>query len=128
MPNRQLVLLAAIVLAFVAFVVSAVTDPYWSARDVVGLVLFAVFFVGLVVVMLIRRGNEPVEGHRGLPRNYWVVFASFAAAFALLMAVAVLCLPFFGIRAFDALLGPERWWLYLLTAAVLFPFVRKRLL
>src|SRR5205085_3450891 len=102
-------------------------DPFWSKRDVAGLIVFAVFFVGLVFVTLVRRGSEPVEGHRDLPRSYWVVFASFAAAFALLMLVAVLCLPFLGFEAFT-LLGPERWWLYLVTAAVLFPFVRERLL
>jgi hypothetical protein len=65
MPHRQIVLLAAIVLAFAAFVVSAAADPNWSTRDVVGIVVFALFFVGLVFVMLIRRGSEPVEGHRG---------------------------------------------------------------
>jgi hypothetical protein len=71
MPIRHRVLLGIVLLAFAAFVVSSALDPNWSKGDVAFLVVFAVFFVALVFLTLIRRGNETVEGHRGLPRGFW---------------------------------------------------------
>jgi hypothetical protein len=128
MPVRHLVLLATTALAFAAFIAWAVLDSSSSKADVAILVAFAFLFLGIVFVSLLRRGAEPVEGHRGLPRAFWVVFASFGSAFAILLLSATVAMPFFGFRGFDALLGAERWWVLVVVAVAVYPFVRKHLL
>jgi hypothetical protein len=128
MPSRQIALVFAVAIAFLVFVLFAVSSPYWSSADVVILAVFGLFFTGLVFVMLAVRGNKPVEGHRGLPRSYWVVFASFAAAFALAMLLSIAAMPWFGYGGFDFFFGSGSWWVLLVLAAVAFPFVRRRLL
>ncbi|MCW5658421.1 MAG: hypothetical protein KIT60_12015 [Burkholderiaceae bacterium] len=126
MPRRQLALLAVLALGFALFVAFAATSEHWSLGDVVGLAAVGIVFVVFAFVLLATRGRQPVDGHRGMPRWYWVLFASFAAAFALSMLLSVLAMPFVGYRGFDLFFGSERWLLLVLAAAV-YPFVRKRL-
>jgi len=128
MPTRQLAILGLLALAFLGFVLFAATSPYWSTSDVIALAVFGVFFVLLAFFQLAVRGQQPVEGHRGLPRSFWVVFASFAAAFASAMLLGVLAMPFFGYQGFEFFLGQQSWWVLCILAALLYPFVRRRLL
>ncbi len=128
MPKRQLLLLMTLVAGLISFVGFAASDPYWSKSDVLGLSLFSIFFVALAFVVLVRRGQEPVEGHRGLPRSYWVVFASFSGAFVIALLLSVLAMPLVGFKGFEYLLGPDSWWVMLVLAAILYPFVQRRLL
>ena len=128
MPYRQFTLLTILGIAFVIFVAFAATSEYWSVGDVLGLAVFGVLFVALATVLLAARGQQPVEGHRGMPRSFWVIFASFAAAFAIAMLLAVLAMPWVGYQGFEVLLGPDHWWALPVLAAVAFPFVRRRLL
>ena len=128
MPTRQLILLSTMAIAFLAFVIFAAASPYWSVADVVGLAVFGLFFLLLAFVLLAVRGQDPVEGHRGFPRSYWVVFASLAGAFALAMLLSVLAMPWVGYRGFAVLLGGEHWWVLPVLAAVLYPFISRHLL
>ena len=128
MPQRQIALVTSVALAFTLFVAFAASSEYWTKTDVVVLVVFGLFFTCLVFVLLALRGNKPVEGHRGLPRSFWVVFASFAAAFALAMLLSIVAMPWVGYGGFDFFFAPGSWWALLVLAAVAFPFVRKRLL
>ncbi len=128
MPTRQIALVLAVALAFLVFVLFAASSPYWSSTDVVVLAVFGIFFTCLVFVLLAVRGNNPVEGHRGLPRSYWVLFASFAAAFAMAMLLSIAAMPWFGYGGFNFFFGPGSWWVLLVLAAVAFPFVRRRVL
>lgn len=128
MPRRQLALLALLALGFVVFVAFAAASEYWSLGDVLALAGFGVFFVILAIVLFSTRGQAPVAGHRGMPRGFWVLFASFAVGFALCMLFGVLALPFVGFRGFDLLFGSEYRWVVFVFAALAYPFVRKRLL
>jgi hypothetical protein len=128
MPTRQVTLIFTVALAFLLFILFAATSPYWSTGDVVGLSIFGLFFTALVFVLLAVRGNQQVEGHRGLPRSYWVVFASFGAAFALAMLLSIVVMPWVGYEGFDFFFGPNSWWALLVLAAIAFPFVRRHLL
>jgi len=128
MPRRQLALLAVLALAFAIFVAFTASSEYWSLTDVLALAAFGVVFVIIAFILLATRGHEPVDGHRGLPRSFWVVFAWFGVAFASAMLMAVLAMPWVGFRGFQVLLGPDQWWVLPLLAAVAYPFVRKRLL
>ncbi len=128
MPRRQIALLAVLGTAFVVFVALAAKSEYWSVGDVLGLAGFGIVFVVVAFMTLVARGQQPVEGHRGMPRSFWVVFASFAAAFAIAMLLAVLAVPWVGYKGFEVLLGPDYWWVLPVLAAVAFPFVRRRLL
>ncbi len=128
MLPRQIALVIAVALAFALFVAFAAISADWAAGDVLVLAVFGVFFTCLVFVLLALRGNKPVEGHRGLPRSFWVVFASFAAGFALAMLLSIAAMPWVGFRGFDFFFGPGSWWALVALAAVAFPFVRRRLL
>jgi membrane-bound metal-dependent hydrolase YbcI (DUF457 family) len=91
--------------------------------------VFSVLFFLITFISLLSRGNKPVEGHRGLPRSLWVLFASFATAFALAMLGSVLALPWLGYKGFDLLLGGEgNWWIVPALAAIAYPYVSRRLL
>ena len=128
MPRRHTAILGVLLAAFCVFVAHAATDPNWSLGDVVGLLVFALFFVVLVSLLLITRGSRPVEGQHGFPRAYWVVFASFAAAFAGAMLLSVLVMPWLGFQGFVFVFAQENWWVLPVLAAAAFPFVRRRLL
>lgn len=128
MPRRQLALLAILALGFVVFITFATASEYWSLGDVLALAGFGVLFVILAFVLLATRGQEPVDGHRGMPRWFWVLFASFAVGFASCMLLGVLALPFVGFRGFELLFGSEYRWVLFVLAALAYPFVRKRLL
>ena len=129
MPLRQRVLLVILVVGLAAMVVSGSLSPNSSFGDVAFAAIFSVFFFFIVFLTLKSRGNETAEGHRGLPRWLWVLFASYAAAFALAMFGAVLSLPWLGYRGFDFFLGGEsNEWVLLVLAAIVYPFVNRRLL
>ena len=128
MSSRQIFLVIAVALAFFVFVLSGASNANSSVADIIAVSAFGLFFTGLVFVMLAARGNKPVEGHRGLPRLYWVVFASFATAFAVAMLLSIAALPWFGYGGFDFFFGSDAWWVLLALAAVAFPFVRRHLL
>ena len=128
MSSRQIFLVIAVALAFFVFVLFGASNPNSSVAEVIVMSVFGLFFTGLVFVMLAARGNKPVEGHRGLPRLYWVVFASFATAFAVAMLLSIAALPWFGYGGFDFFFGSDAWWVLLALAAVAFPFVRRHLL
>lgn len=128
MPKSHITLLSAYAIAFIAFVVSAAGDPNWSASDVLFLSVFGVLFVTIAYLALAIRGKQSVEGQYGMPRSVWIVFASFAAAFALQMLIAIVAMPLIGFKSFDYLFGSQSWWITALLAAALYPFVRRRLL
>ena len=128
MPIRQRILLAVVAVGLVAMVVSGSSSPNSSIGDVVFASFFSIIFFFIAFLTLKSRGEESAEGHRGLPRSVWVLFASFAAAFALAMLGAVLSMPWFGYRGFDLLLGGESGWFILpILAAIAFPIVNRRL-
>ena len=108
MPKRHLVLLLSLVAAFAGFIAFAALDSNWSVGDVLGLCVFAAFFV-LLVLLLLRNPRLKSCGRlsRFAPIKFWVVFASFAAAFALSMLLSVLAMPWLGFAGFEYLLGPR---------------------
>jgi len=129
MPCRQIALLIIAAVGLSALVMSGIFSPYWSIGDVLAMAAFSVVFLFIMFLTLLSRGKEPVDGHRGLPRSFWVLFASFASAFAFAMFGAVLVLPWVGFRGFDFLLGAECSWFVLpVLAAIAYPFVKRKLL
>jgi hypothetical protein len=128
MLPRQIALVVAVAFAFALFAAFAASSPYWTKGDVVGLSVFGLSFTCLVFVSLAVRRNMPVQNHHGLPRSFWVVFASLASAFASEMLLSIAAMPWVGYKGFDFFFGASSWWALAVLAAVAFPFVRKRLL
>lgn len=129
MPLRQIALLVIAAAGLSALVMSGLFSPYWSIGDVLAMAAFSVVFLFIMFLALLSRGKEPVDGHRGLPRSFWVLFASLASALVLAMFGAILALPWVGFRSFEFVLGAEGGWFVLpVLAAIAYPFVKRRLL
>jgi len=128
MPRRQLALIAALILGFLALIAHAAASGVWSVGGVLALAGFGVGFTAFALVLLGTRGHKPVEGHRGMPRWFWVLFASYVVGVVLCMLIAMLVLPFVGFRAFELLFDSEYLWVQFVAAAAALPFVRKHLL
>jgi hypothetical protein len=126
MRTRHIVPVVAVAVAWLAFIFVASSWPNSSMIDIVALTAIGLFFTGLVFVMLISRGSKPVDGHRGLPRSFWVLFASFGVAWAPAMLLSIAAMPWVGTRGFDFFF--DSWWAFAALAAIAFPFVRRRLL
>lgn len=129
MKTRHFALLAIVAASLLAFIVSGILSPNWSASDVLFTAGFAVIFLFAVFVSLILRGNKPVRGQYGLPRWVWVLFASCAVAFAIGMLSAVVMLPWFGYKGFHYFLGGgDGSWFFLVLTLIAYPFVNRKLL
>jgi hypothetical protein len=90
MPARQVVLLRILVFALTVFLCLAAWRPEWSQTNIVSLVAFSVMLVVIAFLTLAVRNGGSLDGHRGLPRSFWVVFASLTGAFGLAMLLAIL--------------------------------------
>lgn len=124
---RQLVLLRILIGALTVYVCLAAWRPEWSAANIVALVAFSVMLVAIAFLTLGVRSGESVDGHRGLPRSFWVLFASFTGAFGLAMLLAILGLPWLGYAGFAMFLGEWAWWVIPLLAAGLYPSMKSHL-
>jgi hypothetical protein len=127
MPARQIVLLRILALTLALFVGLALWRPEWSAPNIVSLVVFSIFLVVIGFLTLVVHGDLSVDGHRGLPRPFWVIFASFTGAFGLAMLLALLGLPWLGYTSFALLLGEWAWWVIPLLAVGLYPMANDHL-
>jgi hypothetical protein len=127
MPARQIVLLRIFVIALTVFLCLAAWRPEWSQTSIVALVAFSATNVVIALLTLRVRNGESVDGHRGLPRSFWVVFASCTGGFGLAMLLAILGLPWLGYAGFALLLGEWAWWVIPLLAAGLYPTMNNHL-
>ncbi len=127
MPTRQVLLIRILVVALAMFLGLAAWRPEWSQPNIVALVAFSVLLVVFALLTLAVHNGESVDGHRGLPRSFWVVFASFTGAFGLAMLLATLGLPWLGYAGFALMLGEWAWWVIPMLAAGLYPTMRSHL-
>ncbi|HTL00398.1 MAG TPA: hypothetical protein VL379_20330 [Pseudomonadales bacterium] len=127
MPARQVVLLRILVFALTVFLCLAAWRPEWSQTNIVSLVAFSVMLVVIAFLTLAVRNGGSLDGHRGLPRSFWVVFASLTGAFGLAMLLAILGLPWLGYAGFALLLGEWAWWVIPMLAAGLYPTMKNHL-
>jgi hypothetical protein len=127
MPTRQVVLLRILVVALAMFLGLAAWRPEWSQPNIVALVAFSVLLVVFALLTLVVQNGESVDGHRGLPRSFWVVFASLTGAFGLAMLLATLGLPWLGYAGFALMLGEWAWWVIPMLAAGLYPTMKSHL-
>jgi hypothetical protein len=125
MPIRHRVLLAALTIAWIAFIVMASVDPNFTKLDVAAAAAFGLVVLAIAAYRLASIGT--IQRYRGLPRLFREIGASFAMALGAMILVAVLALPFVGSRVFDLLDGQWYWAVYFLLAVVAYPFVHKRL-
>jgi hypothetical protein len=126
MKQRGPLLLLVLIAAMVGFVLFVRVRPEFSPEDTKFIVVFGVFFVSIAVVSFVGSGRQSVEGFFFLPRSVWVVFASLAAAFAVLMFLSLLSLPWLGFAGLEFMFRNGAW-LVPVVAVTLFPLVRKRL-
>jgi len=110
MQSRHIALLIFLALALCALAGTMAVSANSSMGDVLSFVGISICFAAVAFVSLRVRGNAPVDGYRGVRRSFWVVFASFAAAFAIALLLAVVAMPWVGYRG------------------LLYPLVRRRLL
>jgi len=127
MPARQALLLRILAIVLALFIGLALWSPEWSTINVVSLVAFSMLLVVIGFLTLVVRGDLAVDGHRGLPRPFWVLFASFTGAFGLAMLLAILGLPWLGYTSFALLLGEWAWWVIPLFAVGLYPMANNHL-
>ena len=127
MPTRQVLLLRILVGALAAFLALAAWRPEWSQANIIALVVFSVMLVVIAFLTLVVRNGDSVDGHRGLPRSFWVVFASLTGAFGLAMLLAILGLPWLGYAGFALMLGEWAWWVIPMLAAGLYPAMKTHL-
>ena len=127
MPTRQVALLRILAIMLTLFVCLALWSPEWSSANIVSLVAFSILLVVIGFLTLVVRGDLSQNGHRGLPRPFWVVFASFTGAFGLAMLLAIVGLPWLGYTSFALLLGEWAWWVIPLLAVGLYPMTDSRL-
>ncbi len=127
MPTRQVVLIRILVVALAVFLALATWRPEWSQANIVALVIFSIMLVVFAFLSLAVRIGESVDGHRGLPRSFWVVFASLIGAFGLAMLLAILGLPWLGYAGFALMLGEWAWWVIPILAAGLYPTMQSHL-
>jgi hypothetical protein len=127
MPARQALLLRILAIVLALFIGLALWSPEWSTINVVSLVAFSMLLVVIGFLTLVVRGDLTVDGHRGLPRPFWVLFASFTGAFGLAMLLAILGLPWLGYTSFALLLGEWAWWVIPLFAVGLYPMANNHL-
>jgi hypothetical protein len=125
--SRQRVLLRVLIGALTVYLCLAAWRPEWSQANIVALVAFSMMLVAIAFLTLSVRAGESVDGHRGLPRSFWVLFASFAGAFGLAMLLAILGLPWLGYAGFAMFLGEWAWWVIPLLAAGLYPSMKSHL-
>ena len=126
MKQHGFILLLVLIAAMVGFVLFVRDRPEFSPEDTKSIVVFGVFFVSIAVVSFVSFGKQSAEGFFFLPRSVWVVFASLAAAFAVLLLLSLLVLPWLGFAGFEFMFRNGAW-LVPVAAAALFPLVRKRL-
>lgn len=127
MPARQALLLKILAVMLAVFVCLALWNPAWSSSEVISLVAFSILLVVIGFLTLVVRGDLSVDGHRGLPRPFWVVIASLVGAFGLAMLLAIIGLPWLGYTSFALLLGEWAWWVIPLFAVGLYPMTNSRL-
>jgi hypothetical protein len=127
MPIRQVILSSLLCIAVIAFAVFGAIRFGVSNDGLVLLVVLSVLFPCIAIGGLLEWRNKSVDGYEGRPRGVWVVFASFAGAFALYILVGVLLFPWLGFGGFEFLI---RWfWLVLpLFTVCFYPFVKRHLL
>jgi len=127
MPPRQVLLLRILLGTLGVFFALALWRPEWSSPNVLALVGFSVMLVLIGHLTLGIRDGQAVDGLRGLPRSFWVVFASLTGAFGFAMLVAIVAMPWVGYRGFALLLGKWSWWVLPLIAVGLYPMVKTHL-
>jgi hypothetical protein len=124
--SRVSVLLLLIVVVVVA-VLLAHTQPENSASGRKFLIFFGASYIGIAVAAFVALGKRPVHGLFFLPRGVWVVVACWGIAFAALMLVSVLAMPWIGFKGFELMFGEWSWIAMVALAIVAYPIVRKRL-
>ncbi|HTO56540.1 MAG TPA: hypothetical protein VMJ74_02040 [Pseudomonadales bacterium] len=127
MPFRHVLLLRILLALLALFFALAAWRREWTAVNVVALVVLSLLWVFIGHVAFIARDDRGVDGLRGLPRSFWVLFASFTAAFGAAMLIATLGLPWLGYAGFTLLLGEWAWWALPLLAAGMYPLVKAHL-
>ena len=127
MPVRHVLLLRILLGVLAVFFALAAWGREWPAFNVIALVALSLMWVFIGHVAFVARDDRGVDGLRGLPRTFWVLFASFAAAFGTAMLIATLGLPWLGYSGFTLLLGEWAWWVLPMIAAGFYPIVRTHL-
>jgi hypothetical protein len=128
MNKRGLILLFLFIVAVVAAILFAQSQPEYSDTDRKSAIVFGVFYILIVIVMFAAFGRSSTEGFLFLPRSAWAIFASFSVAFAALMFLSVISMPWLGHWGFDFMFGKWSWLVLPGLAAVVYPVVRRRLL
>ena len=92
-------LLRILLVALTIFLCLAAWRPEWSQANILSLVAFSVMLVVIAFLTLGVRNGESVDGHRGLPRSFWVVFASLTGACDTAGALQIVGLPWLATQA-----------------------------
>jgi len=127
MTRSRVSILVLLIAALIAAVLLAYTHPEYSNTDRKFLALFAVAYIGIVVAAFVAFGKRPAQGLFFLPRGFWVLFACCATAFAALMLLSVLAMPWIGFQGFELMFGEWSWIAMAALAVAAYPMVRKRL-
>ena len=86
----------------------------------VPVILFGVILVAIAIIGL--RVEKKVYKGKSIPK---IIFGSLALAFALMILIGVLALPFVGFEAFDAIMHNNAGIIWLVLAVIVSPITAK---
>jgi len=127
MLRSHQILLVLLVVAFAGFAFFSGASLGASPLDVAAILVFGIALAAMAYIWLPVSRARSVAGKYGLPRWVWVLFASYAAALALAMLLALAAMPWAGYQGFEFFFGGEHSWALLVLGVLLFPLVRWRL-
>ena len=125
MPKHSNVLIAILAISFLGFVIFGAVNFHTTLGVIAAVTAFGLAMVFLAYVALARnRNRKPATSRYSALRMVKVVVASYAAAWALAMLLAIVALPWFGSASFDIFF---RWWVLIAFGVTCFPFVQRHL-
>ena len=122
METRTKILIAILALSFLGMAMFLVLQHGVPAEGLIPILLFGVFLVVAAIVSL-KIEKKAFEG-KSIPK---IVIASFALAFALMLLVGVLALPFVGFEALETIMGHNAGIIWLVLAIFVSPITAKYL-
>ena len=122
MEIRTKILIAILALSFIGMAMFLVLQHGVPAEGIVPILAFGIFLVAAAIFSL--KIEKKVFKSKSIPK---IVFASFALAFALMLLVGILALPFVGFDALETIMGHNAGIIWLVLAILVSPITAKYL-
>ncbi len=122
MEKRTKILITALIVSFIAMALFLFLQHGVSKEQLIPVLVFGIVLVSVAFFSL--KVEKKVFKGKSIPK---IVIASFALAFALMLLVGILALPFFGYKALEAVMGHNTGVIWLVLAVLVSPIIAKYL-